>query len=119
MADCAGSRHQSHHSSGDTALHLSTWNLDSRNVLKSLLQRGVDVMPAHNDGWNIFSWAAQEDDLFVAKTVLRLGVGVDSRDKRSRTPLMYAAANGNRRVLDLLLSRGADVMRGTRWGGQP
>jgi hypothetical protein len=72
-------------------------------------QQDADIAPVHNRDWNALCDSAEKDDLSAASKVIREGVGVNSRDKLRRTPLMYAAANGAMHVFDLLLAEGADV----------
>ncbi len=72
---------------GDTPLQVSVNDAGSLSILKVLLQRGVDVTTAHNNGWNLLCWAAETGNTAIAKEALRRGLSVNSRDKRGRTPL--------------------------------
>jgi hypothetical protein len=43
------------------------------------------------------------------KQHLAAGTDVNAKDKRGRTPLHYAAANGHKEIAELLITKGADV----------
>ncbi len=55
---------------------------------------------------NIFQ-AAASGDLWAVKRLLAGGVGVNTRDWKGNTPLMYAGMNGHRDLYKYLLSQGA------------
>ncbi|XP_048251276.1 inversin-like [Haliotis rufescens] len=53
--------------------------------------------------------ASGDGDLEEVKRLLSLGVNINSRGQFSRTPVMWAAVEGHRDVVELLESEGADV----------
>ncbi|KAH7350408.1 hypothetical protein BKA66DRAFT_288549 [Pyrenochaeta sp. MPI-SDFR-AT-0127] len=55
----------------------------------------------------------------VGMHVLRDGVNVDCPDVDSRTPLSWAAENGHRAVIELLLEKGADIESEDKDGQTP
>ncbi|XP_046580618.1 kinase D-interacting substrate of 220 kDa-like [Haliotis rubra] len=81
-----------------------------RHVVELLVSRGADVSLVDDDGDNILHWACMGGDRETVEYVLSLDVvDVNSRGLRSRTPVMRAAREGHRHVVELLVSRGADV----------
>ncbi|XP_046332160.2 ankyrin-1-like [Haliotis rufescens] len=67
-------------------------------------QATLENIPLHN--------ACRKGDLGRVRRILsRGGVDVNSRDKRQgRTPLMMAAQKGHRRIFDLLIRKGANIL---------
>ncbi|KAH8744168.1 ankyrin repeat-containing domain protein, partial [Hyaloscypha finlandica] len=50
------------------------------------------------------SWAAQSGHEGIVKLLLEKGADVEAKDSVSRTPLLYAAKNGNKTTAQLLLA---------------
>ncbi|XP_057697496.1 DNA-binding protein RFXANK isoform X2 [Corythoichthys intestinalis] len=73
-------------------------------------QRGneVNVRPAELDCLSIHQLAAQGEVLQVAMQLSKDGSLVSKQDDQGFTPLMWAAAFGEKTVVDLLLEKGAD-----------
>ncbi|XP_077573327.1 DNA-binding protein RFXANK isoform X1 [Stigmatopora nigra] len=73
-------------------------------------QRGneVNVRPAKLDSLSIHQLAAQGEVLQVAVQLSKDGGLVSKQDDQGYTPLMWAAAFGEKTVVDLLLEKGAD-----------
>ncbi|XP_067654042.1 putative ankyrin repeat protein RF_0381 isoform X2 [Haliotis asinina] len=81
-----------------------------RDVMEVLVGRGADVSLVTNSGNNVLHLACRNGDLETVKLILSLDVvDINSRGQYSRTPVMEAAANGHRDVVELLAGRGADV----------
>ncbi|XP_067668432.1 uncharacterized protein [Haliotis asinina] len=81
-----------------------------RDVVELLVSRGADVSLVDVYGNNILHWACMGGDRTTVEFVLSLdGVDVNSRGGVGRTPVMWAAWRGHRDVVELLVSRGADV----------
>ncbi|XP_046569768.1 histone-lysine N-methyltransferase EHMT2-like isoform X2 [Haliotis rubra] len=83
-----------------------------REVVELLLSRGADVSLVDKDGDNTLHWACIVRHVRTVELILSQDVvDVNCRGGgRSRTPVMEAAAGwGQRDVVELLLSRGADL----------
>ncbi|XP_046543577.1 uncharacterized protein LOC124253782 isoform X8 [Haliotis rubra] len=81
-----------------------------RYVVELLVSRGADVSLVDDVGNNILHYTCVGGDRETGEFVLSLdGVDINSRGERSRTPVMEAAREGHRDVVELLVSRGADV----------
>lgn len=82
--------------------------------------RGADVLTYIGDGKGqasavdqsgvpLISVAAQEGDVDTMLALIDLGADIESTDRVSRSPLMYAARSENPQVIDALLDAGADM----------
>ncbi|XP_015254914.1 PREDICTED: DNA-binding protein RFXANK [Cyprinodon variegatus] len=73
-------------------------------------QRGneVTMRPATLDSLSIHQLAAQGDVLQVATHISKDGSVLSRQDDRGFTPLMWAAAFGEKAMVDFLLEKGAD-----------
>ena len=54
-------------------------------------------------------WAAIAGDINAVEVFLDAGVDVNAIGKYGRTPLHYAATRGLKKIIELLIARGADV----------
>jgi ankyrin repeat protein len=45
----------------------------------------------------------------IVQCLLRAGANVNTRDYNGKTPLMAATANGNLKIMEMLIKTGADV----------
>ncbi len=92
----------------DTRVADAAQNGDIATV-RALIKQKADVNAAQGDGSTALHWAAQKDDVELAKTLLAAGASVKARTRlNSATPLFMAAHNGNAAMIDLLLKSGAD-----------
>ena len=73
------------------------------DVVRALVSAGADVNTQRNDGRSALSIASEEGHTEVAKMLLDNGAQI------GRTPLFFAAANGDIEVVRALVSAGADV----------
>jgi ankyrin repeat protein len=85
-------------------------------VVRRLLDAGVDSNSRNGHGLTALMWAAgYEDDVGVraAASVIDLLLGrsaqIDAADDRGRTALMVAAELGHAEVVEILTARGADA----------
>ncbi|XP_048258008.1 fibronectin type 3 and ankyrin repeat domains protein 1-like [Haliotis rufescens] len=79
-----------------------------RDVVELLVSEGADVSLVDRNGNNILHYACYEGHLETVKFVLSLHVvDIDARDNDGRTAADLARRGGYTRVLDLLVSRGA------------
>jgi DUF1680 family protein/ankyrin repeat protein len=124
---------------GDTPLHLAV-KAGHRNIIEMLIAKGADVNAKSNDdqmpldlahGQNhtdIFELlrtkgadtsslhvAARIGDLAKVKEFLEKGIDIHMKDTRNRTALHYAAEDGHKEIVELLLANGADVNIGERY----
>lgn len=79
------------------------------NAVRTLAKQKVDVNAAQGDGSTALHWAAQKDDLEMAKTLLAAGASVKATTRLgAATPLFMACRNGNAPMIELLIKSGAD-----------
>ncbi|XP_048251562.1 protein HOS4-like isoform X2 [Haliotis rufescens] len=79
-----------------------------RDVVELLVSEGADVSLVDGDGSNTLHFACVGGHLETVKFVLSLHVvDIDARDNYGRTAADEARLGGHTRVLDLLVSRGA------------
>ncbi|XP_067653405.1 ankyrin repeat domain-containing protein 50-like [Haliotis asinina] len=80
------------------------------DVVEFLVGRGADVSLVDRGGNNVLHYACYNGDVETVKLILDLDVvDVNYRGHYSRTPVMAAALNGHRDVVEFLVGRGADV----------
>ncbi|KAH8886796.1 hypothetical protein GQ53DRAFT_337775 [Thozetella sp. PMI_491] len=76
-------------------------------VVKLLLDKGVEMEVADKDGWTPLIAASSKGHVSVVRLLLTSGVNADSKDREcGRTPLSWAASNGREAVVQLLLDTG-------------
>lgn len=81
----------------------------SRDVAKLLLDGGVRVDDADNDGRTPLMWASMSGRADLIKMLLEHGADLKARDKtHGADPLIVAAANGRTTAALLLLDKGAN-----------
>src|SRR3989454_10176766 len=79
-------------------------------AVRALPKQAADVNGAQPDGMTALHWAATRDDGELAQMLLYAGANVKATTRiNAYTPLLLAAKNGNRAVMDPLLKAGADV----------
>ena len=79
------------------------------NVVRELLDKGVDVNAKHRDGWTALMYAAKNGHTDIARLLLDNGADTDSRSKYKTTAVMHAAERGHFDTVNVLLDNGADV----------
>jgi ankyrin repeat protein len=85
------------------------------NALKLLIDAGADVKARNDMDATALLWAAADPE--KARLLIEHGADVTVASKQGRTPLMVAAARkGGAAIVDLLLSKGADVHAKDRVG---
>src|SRR5262245_1025763 len=80
-----------------------------RAGIRSLLAQHADVNAAQVDGTTALHWASRQDDLDTAAALIRAGANVKAANRYGVTPLSLACINGGGKMVELLLSSGADA----------
>jgi ankyrin repeat protein len=81
----------------------------NREAVRSLLKDKADVNGAQGDGMTALHWAANKDDLEMAKMLLAAGANPKAATRLGEiTPLFMAATAGDAAMIDALLKAGAD-----------
>jgi uncharacterized protein len=78
------------------------------DVVKSLLEKAVDVNASAADGTTALHWAAQVGNDAIAKLLLDARATVDQPNRYGVRPLLLASESGSFAVIKLLLDRNAD-----------
>jgi ankyrin repeat protein len=93
----------------DARLSEAAMNGDKAAV-KTLLQQHADIDGAQGDGTTALHWAAFNDDLDLAKTLVAVGANVRATTRLGAiSPLFMACTNGNAAMIEVLVKAGADV----------
>jgi ankyrin repeat protein len=71
---------------------------------------------AEPDGTTALHWAAQNDELEIAKLLVSAGANVNAANRYGLTPLSIAADNADGALVKLLLEAGADAKGTIRQG---
>lgn len=78
-------------------------------AVRALLRSGADVNTAQSDGMTALHWAARNNDVEIAKTLLYAGATVRATTRLGGyTPLHLASRGGHAEVAGLILEAGAD-----------
>jgi len=79
--------------------------------VKLLLKQGASPDGKNDKGVPLLALAAARKDdegLNVVKALVEAGAHIDGKDSDGQTALFYAAKQGNQKIVDYLLARGAD-----------
>ncbi|XP_071115609.1 ankyrin repeat domain-containing protein 50-like [Haliotis cracherodii] len=94
---------------GRTPMMLAAEN-GHRELVELLVSKGAHVIYVDDRRDNILHCACRGGHVEVVKYVLSQDmVGINSRGWKERTPIMLAAVNGHKDVVELLVSEGADT----------
>jgi len=86
--------------------------------VKSLLAAGANVNEEAPQGWTALHRACENGHTEVARLLIERGADVNAMVDRG-SPLLFAAARGDKRTVELLLSKGANINIKTRQGRTP
>src|SRR6185436_4943274 len=78
-------------------------------AVRRLLEQHADVNVPQADGTTALHWAAQWDDLDVARQLTRAGANAKAVAREGATPMLLACVNGSAPMIALLLEAGVDV----------
>jgi serine/threonine-protein phosphatase 6 regulatory ankyrin repeat subunit B len=96
-------------SQGQTAL-MTAASYGQNDILRLILDRNVNPDLQDNSGWTALMWAVRRGQRKAAQVLLQREVNPNLPDNKDcRTPLMYAASQGDISLVKLLLSGGADI----------
>ncbi|RVE40247.1 hypothetical protein evm_015103, partial [Chilo suppressalis] len=76
-------------------------------VVRQLLDRGLDELHRDNSGWTPLHYAAFEGHIEVCEALLEAGAKVDESDNDGKGALMLAAQEGHTGLAQILLDRWA------------
>ena len=94
---------------GRSLLHYAVIDGQAEKV-RQLLESGMAVDAADDNGWTPLHFSAQTNLADVAEQLLNAGASVDARDAHGNTPLIEAVfrSRGRGDVIKLLRAHGAD-----------
>jgi len=79
-------------------------------LIQALLKAGADATSANADGETALHLVARSSNVEAAKLLIKAGAKVDAREAfGEQTPLMWASARRQPQMMELLISRGADI----------
>jgi ankyrin repeat protein len=83
---------------------------NDRQKVIDLLAFGEDINAVDREGWTALHFAAQGNNVVLAKILLENGAGVDIQENHGNSPLFKAvfSCRGDGSMIKLLLSYGAD-----------
>jgi uncharacterized protein len=105
---------------GRIALHYAAVNGDLQEIT-DLIAAGSDVNARDNAGMTPLHFASQQQHFEAARLLLGAGAKVDVKDNDGNTPLNRAASfySGEKRLIPMLLKRGADPNGKNNYGVSP
>lgn len=79
-------------------------------VVRQLLDRGLDELHRDNSGWTPLHYAAFEGHHDVCEALLEAGARIDETDNEGKAPLALAAQGGHTNLVNLFIDKyGAPV----------
>jgi len=105
----AGADVKATNSYGVNAMQLAA-DTSNTELIRLLLKAGADPESPNADGETALHLVARSGNVEAAKLLLKAGAKVDTVEQfGGQTPLMWAAARRHPQMVELLLSKGADV----------
>jgi ankyrin repeat protein len=94
---------------GATPMSLAA-EVANTEILKVLIEAGADPDSPNPDGMTALLAVARTGNVAAAQVLLKAGATVDAKEKwGGQTPLMWASARRHPEMMELLISKGADV----------
>ena len=94
---------------GVTAMTLAAEVADTE-ILKVLLEAGADADSPNPEGQTALHAVARTGNIDAAQALLKAGATIDAKEKwGGQTPLMWASARRHPAMMELLISKGADI----------
>ncbi|KAJ8297534.1 hypothetical protein KUTeg_024065 [Tegillarca granosa] len=93
---------------GQTFL-MSACEFGELNIVRELLEAGVDPNAVDNDNWTALLCASREGHLEIVIELLEKGADIEHRDLLNMTCLAWAAGRGHTECVKMLLQKGAKV----------
>lgn len=93
---------------GDTPLHAAI-KLGHKEIVQSLLMKGVNVEDRTHQGHNALRLAAESGQVEIVQLLLDHRVDINAHDGNGVTALLLAIENNHPNVVKLLLEKGADT----------
>lgn len=97
---------------GTTALMRSMWRIPDKNkseIVKKLLQHGVDVNNYNNDGTTSLMLAAIFGDEEIITYLVQSGANINAQDQQGKTALMHAIINNKTEEAAALVKNNANI----------
>ena len=114
-----GARLDTQDQHGRTLIHVAV-DAQSPEMVKLLAKSGAPLDgKAYKDDFSPLHWAVCGKGVETVEAVLDVGVPVDVRDNKGRTPLHMAATIRETPVMKLLIEKGANVNALDHWGWTP
>lgn len=116
-AEHSFNRGQALYSDMATLLYSMAGSPHTAPVIPALKQRGVKIDIADRNGFTALGHSVLNHDLAAATTLIRHGANVNQTfNAEGFTPLMVAAARGDKEIVALLLKKGANKKHKTAMG---
>ncbi|KAK5653624.1 hypothetical protein OQA88_8654 [Cercophora sp. LCS_1] len=113
-----GLSHETRYAKSETLLHRATKRTVRAMAARVLLRAGANLEALNDDGRTPLHLAARLGN-GIAQLLIESGASPNVSDREGNTPLHLAVEGGNLRVVEALLSHGADVKTVTKTGRTP
>lgn len=94
---------------GQTLLHLIASKPKQEEVIRYLLNKGVEASKLDNEGNSPFILSARGSSLPVVEALFSFQKNVNATNKKGENALYYAVKNGSAEIVKFLLDKGADI----------
>ena len=94
----------------ETVLHSMMYSLARTDIPQFLLERGIEVNFAGQNGWTELHYAAETGSVDVVRALLERGLDPNAHDNQAQTPLHCAAKRNFLGVARVLIEDGGAVL---------